>query len=125
MCVKNNKQKHLVITVVISSFILIALAILVAYQASKAVDISIEHDTVISQVVDDWSVKPWTQIRVSNAQCDLERDDTEPLFYQNWSGTKDGCKVLDRDGEWRIITREQAEMEGKKTCVYIEAEPGR
>ena len=71
MCSKNKKQKHLVITVVISSTILIALAILVAHLGSKAVEISIEHDTVISQIVNDWSVQPWTAIRVSNQKCDF------------------------------------------------------
>ena len=66
MCKKQNKQKRIVITVVIASAILIVLAILVAYLGKKAVEISIEHDTVVTQIVDDWSATPWTHVRVSN-----------------------------------------------------------
>ena len=48
MCKGPDKQKDIVITVVITSIILVILAILVAVLGTKAVEISIEHDTVIS-----------------------------------------------------------------------------
>ena len=122
MCFKQAKQKTLVITVVITSVILSILAICVGYLGTKAVEISIEQDTVLSQVAQDWSARPWTQIRVRNLKCDYDTDRAEPLFYRDWSGTKPGCKVPDDNGDWKVVTQEQAKAEGRQ-CIEIEAEP--
>ena len=110
----------------ITSIVLALLAIVVTILSSKAIEISAEQDTVTSQVAEDWSTRPWTGIRVSPASqpCGLDVDGTEPVFYREWPGTKAGCKVPNKNGEWEILTLEEAARDNRP-CTIIPASPPR
>jgi hypothetical protein len=47
----------------------------------------------VTQVVNDWSVKPFVEIKSSTQTCELAfGPDYEDVFEKTWGGSEDGCK---------------------------------
>ena len=45
---------------------------------------------MVTDLVRDWKVVPFTEIEVSEERCDYDK---VPVFESTWSGTEPGCRV--------------------------------
>ena len=70
--------------------VILAIGIGISINMSAVGDVAKQNTSTVTAVTTNWSVIPFTEVRVTDDKCNLFEDS---MFERQWGGTSPGCLV--------------------------------
>ena len=73
--------------------------------------------TMLAELGDDWLVKPFVSVRVTDQPC---ADGEDQVFVREWGGTEEGCSYFRLNGYSRLLGGKDVIGTRKEYDDYVE-----